>query len=230
MLIAAALEATGIVLGTGTDKWNYSRTLLPLATFASSQTEVGEAAAFALSRFRGDSWMPLPSLLPVTMVTSATGKRRAWLLRALARYKDATLSALYIQTITLSPDLNSQIEAAKALSGNPITDQELVKSWMMALPTLPTPVLVESLISIGALGSEGAPLTEHVLKGLNHSSTWVRSQTLKTLARINPPEARKQIDLILKMPDHACTGAAVISLAISVSITGENQKSRLCLL
>lgn len=214
-VIEAACHALGTLWSGGSEKWAVPPGLLAqLAELAKQPEPIGLSAAFALARFKGDA-----TLLPADALVDASQKTpssdgRALLCRALAKLKSPAATHSLAVLVANETHGGTRIEAIKALGQHTLNDETL-GAYKKALGDSWPAMLVQSLESAGSHGINAVALVEAV-DGLykTHSSIWVKSTALKTLAKINPVLGRQRAQEVLNAPGSPVLPAAVGALAI----------------
>jgi cyclophilin family peptidyl-prolyl cis-trans isomerase/HEAT repeat protein len=217
----AACQGIGLSWSGPSEKWGVPPGLMTrLINLARGQTQPALAAAFALSRYKGD-----PTLLNTNELADAVSRAelvfgRAFLLRTLGKVRAPLAAQVLAKELTSSTYGPIKIEAAKGLA-NQAPTLISTASLTQALGDSSADVVVTVLETLSALALPTPSLTsvmQTIRELLDKSpSHWIQGAALRTLARLDPTAARPRIEKILATPNSPLLPAATYAFGISAT-------------
>lgn len=220
-VIEAAAHGIGLLWSGPSEKWTVPGDVLPrLAKLAGGPDPAARAAAFALSRFKGDS-----SFLPTPGILEAAGRAtspatRGLLARVLGKTKAPDTALFLAGEIAGNGSVAVRIEAAKALGNQPASETGAA-ALRKALDDANAHLQFEALETISVWGLNGGggivgKLAEPVEKLYRGApSNWIKGAALRTLVALDPKIGRPRLQEVLTVPASPLLEAAVSALALS---------------
>lgn len=201
--LAGASHGLGLLWMNAAADWPIPDELLNRLTDLLVMKDVGIEAAFALSRFRGDS-----SLLPTQKLIEtfkafhsiSDNSIKALLVRTLGKIKTNEVAKLLTDSLLHDAWWGVRVEAARALASRSPNNQILM-AFRQSLLDPSHQVVNEVLTSIAKTGSNSLPLfsdVEHLFR--SNASLWIKSSALDTLSKIDLAKAEPLILESLSSP------------------------------